>query len=352
MWDLEAVDAQARRLRTLRMKVQLIQRKPARIHFSVEGYFSRVMDAFAHLQLDADLKVVPCVSTGLVPRLKIALFTRQHQGDVTHITGDIQFAALVVRPETTVVTVLDCGRLHQLSGIKRELLRQLWFRLPLKRLGAITTISEETKQDLLRWVPDLDPSIIHVVPVSVSPLFKRQPKVFNREKPRILQVGTTDNKNIPRLAKALSGISCFLAIVGRVSDDLDAILRHHGIDYESMSGISDEELVEQYAEADIIAFASTLEGFGMPIVEGQLVGRPVVTGNRTSMPEVAGDAAVLVDPFSDASIREGFLRVINDHEFRDGLIERGYDNAKRFDTESIAKQYIEIYKMIGQNSQW
>ena len=70
------------------------------------------------------------------------------------------------------------------------------------------------------------------------------------------------------------------------------------------------------------------------------------------MPEVAGDAAVLVDPFSDASIREGFLKVINDHEFRESLIERGYDNAKRFDTESIAEQYIKIYKMIGQNSLW
>ena len=47
-----------------------------------------------------------------------------------------------------------------------------------------------------------------------------------------------------------------------------------------MSGITDEELVAQYAKADITAFASTLEGFGMPIIEGQLVGRPVVTGDR------------------------------------------------------------------------
>lgn len=330
------------------MKVQLIQRKPAQIHFSVEGYFSRVMDAYTRRNLNIDLKVVPRTSQGLLARLEIAQFARRHQGDVTHITGDIHFAALATRPETTVVTVLDCGRLHQLSGVKREVFRQLWYKLPLRRLGAITTISEETKRDLLTWVPELDASKIHVVPVSVSSLYKHSPKAFNSKAPRVLQVGTTPNKNIPRLARALRGLNAKLVIVGRVSDELAAVLKENAIDYEAMSGITDEELVAQYAQADIIAFASTLEGFGMPIIEGQLVGRPVVTGDRTSMPEVAGQGAVLVDPFSEDSIRDGFLRVINDSAYRDELLEQGYQNAKRFDTDAIAEQYIQIYEEIGQ----
>ena len=338
-----------RRWPNIGMKVQLIQRKPARIHFSVEGYFSRVMAEFQRRELDIDLKVVPHVSQGLLPRLQIAHYARMNQGDVTHITGDIHFAALATKPERTVVTVLDCGRLHQLSGLKRELLRQLWFQLPLQKLAAITTISEETKRDLLDWVPSLDPDKIHVVPVSVSELYKRSPKKFEQKSPRILQVGTTPNKNIPRLASALKGIPAKLVIVGKVSKELDATLRSCQIDYETMSGISDEALVEQYEQADIIAFASTLEGFGMPIVEGQIVGRPVITGNRTSMPEVAGDGAVLVDPLSTESIRLGFLKVINDADFRQGVVERGYKNAKRFDTESIADKYVRIYETIDRN---
>ena len=54
----------------------------------------------------------------------------------------------------------------------------------------------------------------------------------------------------------------------------------------NLIGLSDEELVREYQKSDILAFASTLEGFGMPIVEAQIVGRPVVTSNRASMPEV------------------------------------------------------------------
>ena len=84
----------------------------------------------------------------------------------------------------------------------------------------------------------------------------------------------------------------------------------------------------------------------MPIVEAQIVGRPVVTSNCASMPEVAGDAAVLVDPFSVTSIREGFLKIITDDEYRRELVERGFSNAKRFDNVAIARQYISIYESL------
>ena len=67
------------------------------------------------------------------------------------------------------------------------------------------------------------------------------------------------------------------------------------------------------------------------------------------MPEVAGDGAVLVDPLSTESIRLGFLKVINDADFRQGVVERGYKNAKRFDTTSIADKYVRIYETIGRN---
>ena len=56
---------------------------------------------------------------------------------------------------------------------------------------------------------------------------------------------------------------------------------------------------------DILSFVSTYEGFGMPIVEANAIGRVVVTSNVLSMPEVAGNAAHLVDPFDVNSIREG-----------------------------------------------
>ena len=66
-------------------------------------------------------------------------------------------------------------------------------------------------------------------------------------------------------------------------------------------------MIQEYKDADLISFPSTFEGFGMPIIEGQAVGRPVITSNIEPMVSVAADAAILVDPFNIESIRECFF---------------------------------------------
>ncbi len=84
----------------------------------------------------------------------------------------------------------------------------------------------------------------------------------------------------------------------------------------------------------------------MPIIEGQRVGRPVVTSNCSSMPEVAGTAACFVDPLDIDSIRSGFQRVIDDDNYRENLITSGFENAKRFDPDTIAHEYLQLYRNI------
>jgi glycosyltransferase involved in cell wall biosynthesis len=218
--------------------------------------------------------------------------------------------------------------------------------LPVKRARFVTTVSEAAKRDLLSHTC-CDPKKIVVIHNPISEEFLHRPKEFNRFNPRILQVGTASNKNVPRLVRSLEGIACKLVIIGALSEELRALLQQYQIRYENHTNLSLGEVVKQYELADLVTLASTIEGFGLPILEANAIGRPIVTSNISSMPEVAGDAACLVDPLDVASIRAGILRVVEDENYRDGLISKGLENVRRFRADAIAAEYLRLYREVA-----
>jgi glycosyltransferase involved in cell wall biosynthesis len=268
------------------------------------------------------------------------------QGDVNHVTGDVHFLTYLLRKDITVLTVLDCGVISGAPSWRKRIIKLLWFAIPVRRCAAITVISHAVKSELLSHAR-VDADKVHVVPVAVPSIYRAVPKPFNLARPTLLQIGTAANKNLPRLAEALHGLPCRLRIVGQLTAAQLEVLGRFAIDYENCKNLSNEKLFAQYCEADIITFASTFEGFGMPIIEGNIVGRPVVTGNVASMPEVAGDAACLVDPFDVASIRAGILRVMQDASYREALVRKGFDNARRYDRATMTRQYEAIYRQLA-----
>ena len=333
------------------MLVQLVhlQRKPQTTQFSVEGYFDRVRLALQQAGVPVRLILLPALSTGVLNRIRNLLFAAAHRQQLCHVTGDVQYAALLLRRDCTVMTVLDCEILHRLRGLRRWILKSLWYTLPLRNVSRVTVISEETRRQLLREV-NFPADRIHVIPVSVSPMFVPTDHVFRRDRPHILQVGTKINKNVDRLVQALQGIECHLEIVGPVSQDLRNLLNRCHVQHTVCGRLTDAQLVERYQQADIISFVSTQEGFGMPIVEAQCVERVCVTSNCSSMPEVAGAGACLVDPFDVQSIRAGFQRVINDSEYREHLIAAGRINRQRFNATAIAEQFLDVYRLVAEEA--
>lgn len=328
------------------MKVCHIQRRPPAGRFSIEGYFSRVRECLADTA-DVELLTLPCFSQGVRKRLKNCWAGWRHQADIKHVTGDVNYVAIVLGRRKTILTILDCEVLNRSSGLKRAILKLFWYTLASKRSAAITVISEETKRQLLKEV-SLPEDMIHVIPVSVSPLFQPTPRPFNDNCPNILQMGTKENKNVVRLAEALHGIKCHLDVVGQLTDAAKAALDSHSIQYTNYTQLTDEQVVERYVQADIVSFVSTYEGFGMPIVEAQSIERVCVTSCCSSMPEVAGDGACFVDPYDFKSIRTGFEKVINDPAFRDSVIAAGVRNRQRFDQQMIANQFLDLYRTTHQ----
>lgn len=332
--------------RSTASRIVHVQRRPQPAQFSVEGYFHRVRQCLLQAGVGVTLVVLPAFSKGVWNRVQNLLSAARCRRNLCHVTGDVQYAVLLLRRERTVLTVLDCEILHRLKGLRRFILKTLWFSWPLRNVSRVTVISEETRRQLVREV-SFPPDRIHVIPVSVSPLYVPTAAAFCSDCPRILQVGTKANKNVERLVQALRGLPCHLDLVGPISDGLRSLLSDCQVQYTAWGRLTDEQLVERYQQADIIAFVSTHEGFGMPIVEAQCVERVCVTSNCSSMPEVAGDAACLVDPFDIQSIRAGFQRVINDAGYREQLIAAGRANRQRFNANLIAQQFLEVYQLVA-----
>ncbi len=326
--------------------VVFFHRKPRNVgNYSVEFIFNDVRERLKD-------EIIPVVvqstyeSKGLLKRLYNCLEAFRKQGDVNHVTGDVNYLGLLLNKNNSIQTILDCVHLNTSTGLKYRVLKLFWLTIPEKKSKYITAISTSTKNEILKHHP-CNPDKIVVIPVAISSKFKAVEKVFNKKKPRILQIGTAPNKNIPNLIEAIKGLSCTLNIVGKKNDEYELLLKSYQIDYVYESGLSDEEMLRRYEDADIVSLVSNYEGFGMPILEAQATGRPVITSNVYSMPEVAGDAAVIVSPSDVSAIKQGLEKIINDDVFRDEMIQRGFQNTSRFDARRIADQYLELYKKIA-----
>ncbi len=268
-------------------------------------------------------------------------YVKKHDYDVVHITGDVYYLTYFLRKYKVVTTVHDLGFYTTVpkKSLRSFLLHCLWIK-PLRFSSIVTFISEKSRSEALA-LEELDNTV--VIPNAVYDSYQYVPKQLNDKCPIILHLGTKSNKNLVNTIKALSGIECHLRIIGKIDSTIEELLKSYNVNYSNASNLSDDEILDEYKKCDIVSFPSLYEGFGMPIIEGQAVGRPVVTSNLSPMREIAGEAAVLVNPNDVVSIREGFIKA---KEQYDNLVLQGLENVKKYRTETIANKYLQCYNSI------
>lgn len=325
------------------MKITWFHREHRPGVFSIEEVFNGVRQ---YLPGDVEIHDYNLPAGTWPARIKAIRDVKNHAGEVNHITGDVNFLALGLPPDKTIITVHDIGHYEvTLKGLKRSIYGKLWFDLPLKRVKLITTISAASKRKLIKYF-HIDPSKIRVIRNPAPEEFGFKPKKAMAEKPKILQIGGGVNKNIERLIEATRGLSCELILIRKPDERLKRLLKSAGLAYTFHYNLTYKQVYQKYLESDMLYFASTYEGFGVPILEAQSTGKPVLTSSLEPMPEVAGDGAHYVDPYSIDEIRAGILRIMEDEEYRRKLVVAGRKNIKRFDPEKIAGQYYRLYKEI------
>jgi glycosyltransferase involved in cell wall biosynthesis len=157
-------------------------------------------------------------------------------------------------------------------------------------------------------------------------------------------------KNLHRLIEALAVVrrrypAMMLRIAGAAIDaDYAASLRRritalqleNAVIFEGRRGIAD--LVALYRDCAVFVFPSTIESFGMPLVEAMACGAPVVASNASAIPEIAGGAALLCDPEAPGDVAEKVLRVLDDPALRQDLRQRGLARARAFSWVDCAQR--------------
>ncbi len=235
----------------------------------------------------------------------------------------------------------------------------------LRRASAVVAISECTRRDAARLY-GLDEATIRVVPGGVHPRFHPAEPEASRAVRRkyalpermILYVGTLEpRKNLATLLEAYralkdGGISHGLVIAGKAGWRYQATFRRLtqlGLEGEVIlpGYIADEDLPALYSAADLFAFPSLYEGFGLPVLEAMACGTPVVCSNASSLPEVAGDAAILLDPRDAGAWARTMGRVLADPALAAELRARGLARATRFTWAACAQAMREVYRSLN-----
>lgn len=326
------------------MKVLFIYRNPA-MGFSIGKVFHPIeLELKKYAEVDSVCLPVPNYKPiGLWRNIMAARkAVKAKHYDIVHITGAEHYLIPFLRGQKVVVTVHDLGFFTNNKFTLRSAWKWcLWIKtLPLA--SRVTFISDKSKAEVERLTKFKAGQAVTVLnPVGRE--FCYEPKAINREFPVILHLGTKPNKNLNNTIIALRDFKCKFRIIGDLDKNTETLLKLYHIDYSVAKDITDQQVLEEYKKCDIVNFPSFYEGFGMPIIEGQAVGRLVITSNLSPMKDVAAGGAVIVDPTSMESIKDGYIEGIANSE---KYIEAGLENVKHFDVGKITKEFYNIYKNI------
>jgi glycosyltransferase involved in cell wall biosynthesis len=319
--------------------------------------------------------------TGLA-QVSYGLFLGKLGADLFHIPLN---AVPLLMPKPYLVTIHDMSTLlfASQSGYRNRL-RHFYLRRGLLRADRVMTVSMATCRDVeaLLGIPASRIRVIYNAPDPVfqapaAPPLERDggefgylpeiQRVLDRYRihyPFLLYVGRTNpQKNIPRLVEA------FAVLRGEIQDhpvyrDLrlliigDEISRYPALRQAVIQSrveatvrflgfVPIDTLRSFYQAASAFVFPSLYEGFGLPPLEAMACGTPVVCSHVSSLPEVVGEAAEIVNPENVFDIARGMREVLLNVERRRTLVERGFDQARRFSWERTAQLVLEAYEEVG-----
>jgi alpha-1,3-rhamnosyl/mannosyltransferase len=110
-----------------------------------------------------------------------------------------------------------------------------------------------------------------------------------------------------------------------------------------LPGVPEADLPALYSGAELFAFPSRYEGFGLPALEALACGAPVLCCDTSSLPEVVGAAALRVAT-TPAALAAGLAQLLADPVLRAELRQAGLRRAAQFSWPSTAEATLAVYE--------
>jgi glycosyltransferase involved in cell wall biosynthesis len=305
-------------------------------------------------------------------RVRRALAARRGQFDVVHDNQTFGRSLLGVMADgwpllgtchhpITVDRALDLA--HAPTWRRRVVLRR-WYgfvamqKRVARRIPRILTVSSSSKRDIVEQY-GISPAQLEVVPVGVDDTHFRPRQEVARVPGRIMTTASADVpfKGLLPLVEAVAKLrterpEAHLVVVGRLraeSPVAAAIARlglSEAVTFES--GVSDDRMVELFAEATVAVVPSLYEGFSLPAVEAMACGVPLVATTGGALPEVVGESGttgMLVPPGDPSALAAAIGKIMGDPELAGRLAANGRRRVmERFTWRACAVATAENYR--------
>jgi glycosyltransferase involved in cell wall biosynthesis len=245
------------------------------------------------------------------------------------------------------------------------------FAEALARCAAVVVPSRATAADLAE-LHGVGPERVHVVPHGIrSEAFAPPPDAAERARRvrerfgigggYVLFVGGIEpRKNLVRLVRAFASAAtdAWLVLAGgpvrwhpRAAAELDAEVARLPAPVRARvvrtGYLRDEDRLPLLWGAELLAYPSLAEGFGLPVLEAFAAGVPVLCSRASSLPEVAGEAALLVDPLDEGAIAEAIERLLGDQGLRARLREAGLERCRLFTWRRTAQATAAVLRTVA-----
>ena len=302
-------------------------------------------------------------------RWRLPLYATYFSGQVDIYHGPDFALPPIGKALHKVVTVHDLAFLEHPEYAVPELAATLAKVVPeaVAAADVVCTVSNEVSRTLMKHF-STPPEKLAVIPNGVSPFFRRitDPIIlaatrhkFGLKQPLVLGVGTLEpRKNHSGLIKAFYAAQkrkngpAMLALAGGkgwLYEETQSLVKQLKLEKKVrfLGRVTDLELIALYSMADVFAFPSFAEGFGVPPLEAMACGTPVIASNTSSLPEVVGDAGLLIDPHNTGELAQAMIRILADTHLQEELRQKGYERVKHYTWQESARKMLTVYQKLG-----